>query len=165
MLRLYFAIALLTVPRPDWQLFESTAGRFSVSVPAAPEQTTTYTPAPSGLLPTTIVSVATDLKTEYMVSWTTYDSATFTGVSDSGLMRARDALVANKHGHVQADSAVALEGVSGRATTFTSDDGRVVEVWLFARANRFYQIMATSDGQPAARASSARFLNSFRLLP
>lgn len=149
----------------DMQPFASADGRFTVMMPGAPK--TGATPQAIGRdnsgLSTTMYSFSVSAENDnvaYLVCYNDYPP----GVADDGavavLQRVRDAVVAQNT--VLNDSAVELNGVTGRQFAYRTADGTTFYDRDFSQGRRLYQLIVVTGSGFTAKDADA-FMSSFAI--
>ncbi len=99
-----------------------------------------------------------------MVSWTEYGKEGIEHkATEETFNKLRDALVEFKGGKVLSESVISQEGHPAKAVTFSTSEGRVVNVRFYFVKTRFYQVMTETKAKDSE--AIERFFNSFKLLP
>ena len=147
----------------DMQTFTSAEGRFSVELPATPQQAAKPLALQGGGA-STLHQFWVDIDSDnitYMVIYNDYPSDYATAAPQELLETMRDGVVRDKK--LTSDVPIDLYGTPGRAFTALDKDGWQYAVHQFLDGSRLYQlIVVNSKGHPAA--TTEQFMNSFRIL-
>jgi len=157
-------LVLTSTPQdPTWETYTPPDSSFSVLLPESPTVSRFYSLTPRGFLPTHSVSAEEDRRATFQVVWTDHlHGGLEPAVSPELFTRARDALIEHKGGgEVVTDAADSVAGQVGHHSTIRMGNGRILHLRFIALRHRFYQLMAETDDEPAAREWAARFLESF----
>lgn len=153
-------IAAAAFGEPDWQVYRSDAGRYSVQLPEAPAK------ASQNLRANTANNVVA-LKTEsgsFMVSYV--DSDTFDddrNKIDAILDNACRGAASNAGATTLRAETVIRNGFVGRSVRFRGRDGISYRGLVFLAGTRLYQAYASGAAEWVAGKDVDRFLNSLRM--
>ena len=147
---------------PNWKVVESTAGRFTVSMPE------TYTekkqPVKTAKDTLEVVMLVAEGRNDalFVVSYSDYPAADLkTGGVEKRLDYARDGAVSSARGKLRSEKPIMLDANPGRDIVIEKDGEIVVRTRIYLVKNRLYQVM-TLGNVPAKEC--ATFLESFRLI-
>lgn len=152
--------ALLAACSPtfDWRELRSTQGRFQLLMPARPSQASGNDAAGH---PRTLWTAEAGAAL-FSVGYTDYPDA-----AQAHLNSARDLLVASARGKLLEQAATLPPQPAGTALTVQAiaADGseRRLQVWLFARDHRLYQLAVASRPGTLPEEQTETFRSSFRL--
>ena len=150
-------------PASGVQTFTSSDGHFSISFPVTPTQTSKSVALQGSDSTTLYEFVAGDENVSYMVMYSDYPSQYIGDDAQTFLQGRRDGSLQAVSGTIATDEAINLNGVPGRAFTFTDANGVSYSVHDFLDGQRFYQvIVAVSKGSSADHQDE--FINSFKIL-
>jgi hypothetical protein len=153
---------------PKLQEFKSEAGRFSVMVPEALQETSQALETQAGKIDLHLFSIQQD-RTGYFVSYCDYPQELIQQSSPERMLDgARDGAVGNVEGKLVLESKITLAGHPGREVVI---DGRpkygqkvTIKGRMFMVKNRLYQVTVVApQGQAGGKVTDA-FLQSFKLL-
>jgi len=151
-------------PELDWREVTSARGGYAVLMPAAPEEMTREV-AMGGV---TLVMSMTSVRKEGMAFGAAYADIPSGSVRNADLLgAARDALVRNIAGRIEADRAISVGNAAGREFYAEgSIDGRALRLAarVLVAGHRFYQVAYIGQANRVAQADVELFLGSFRLL-
>lgn len=144
------------------QPYTSADGRYSAQFPATPtESSSQISLGTSGS--TTLYQANVDQgSVSYLVAWCDYPAGYLESDPQTALAGFRDSIVKAEKGTLASDDAIDLNGVPGRAFTFTGQDGTAYSVHDFLSGQRLYQVVV-SAGSGSTAAGADDFLNSFRI--
>jgi hypothetical protein len=144
------------------QPYTSADGRYSVQFPGTPsESSSQISLGTSGS--TTLYQANLDHgSVSYLVAWCDYPAGYLESDPQTALAGFRDNIVKAEKGTLASDDAIDLNGVPGRAFSFTGQDGSTYSVHDFLSGQRLYQVVVTA-GSGSTAAGADEFLNSFRV--
>lgn len=159
---LLWLAAALGAQTPPWKPFESSTDGFRAEFPSDPEVSKSSVPADGDTY---------ELRSYLVVAGST---ALYIGVCDYGrkgaaadpdavLSRTRQGAVAHTNAHILSDDKIALDAARGVAYEAESDTLHF-SVRMYISGGVFYQVMVSSPLNDRF-ADTARFLDSFQLLP
>jgi len=142
--------------------YTSADGRYSVQFPGTPsESSSQISLGTSGS--TTLYQANLDQgSVSYLVAWCDYPAGYLESDPQTALAGFRDNIVKAEKGTLASDDAIDLNGVPGRAFSFTGQDGSTYSVHDFLSGQRLYQVVVTA-GSGSTAAGADEFLNSFRV--
>jgi nitrate reductase NapE component len=157
------AVVETQLPASEAQPFISAAGRFSVMFPGAP----THNSKPLALSDTDTVTLHhfqfTGNGIIYLVTYNDFPTKYVAADPQAVLGSVRDGSVESSKGRLIHDGAMDLNGVPGRAYSYTGSDGNTYLVHELLNGQRLYQIFVIV-GAGTSPAEVEDFLNSFRIL-
>ncbi|MSQ73937.1 MAG: hypothetical protein EXR27_22110 [Betaproteobacteria bacterium] len=147
----------------DWREAPSAQGRYSITLPARPQEQTRSLNSAAGAVPMTMVS-AQAADWVFGVAYADYPAAVD---ANAHIDEQRDALLRNISGRVTNEKIANIGGKSGRLLTAEGHKGDspvVLHARFVADGSRLYQIAAagTKGGVPETELDT--FLDSFKLL-
>ena len=144
------------------QPYTSADGRYSVQFPGTPtESSSQISLGTSGTI--TLYQANIDQgSVSYLVAWGDYPAGYLESDPQTALAGFRDNIVKAEKGTLTSDDAIDLNGVPGRAFSFTGQDGSTYSVHDFLSGQRLYQVVVTA-GSGSTAAGANEFLNSFRV--
>jgi hypothetical protein len=146
----------------DWREVPSAQGRYSIALPARPQEHTRTLNSSAGEVSMTMAS-AQAAGWIFGVGYADYPSGTDAG---KHIDEQRDALLRNISGRITAETPL---GVGGRPGRMVSAEGRrgdsvmVLQVRFVSDGRRLYQIAAVGDKGGIAQTELDTFLDSFKL--
>lgn len=144
----------------DWVRYDSALGRFSVLMPAIPEDKVETTPSEHGPY-TTYLFISRDATNVYLIGWVDYD-AKFNFNQQSEMEANRDNFVKGVKATLTGSRAMTIDGF--RVLEFTADTAdRTFKSRVYMVGRRPYQIVIGYPKGDAAIAPVQRFFNSFKV--
>ena len=144
----------------DWVRYDSALGRFSVLMPALPEDKVETTPSDHGPY-TTYLFISRDARNVYLIGWVDYD-AKFNFNRQSEMEANRDNFVKGVKATLTGSRALTIDGYP--VIEFTADTvDRTFKSRVYMVGRRPYQIVIGYPKEDAAIAPVARFFNSFKV--
>ncbi|MEI6301091.1 MAG: hypothetical protein WCR74_06570 [Betaproteobacteria bacterium] len=146
----------------DWREVPSAQGRYSITLPAKPQEHTRTLNSSAGEVSMTMAS-AQAAGWVFGVGYADYPSGTNT---DKHIDEQRDALLRNISGRITDEKALSVGGRPGRLVTAEGrrGDGVVVlQVRFVSDGPRLYQIAAVGNQGGVAETELDTFLDSFKL--
>ena len=142
--------------------YTSTDGRFTVSFPGTPTESSQQVNLQGGESMTLNLVVLTNNGVTYMALYNDYPSQYVSGDAQTFLEGRRDGAVQGAKGTLATDEAIDLNRVPGRAYTFTDASGNSYTAHDFLNGQRFYQLIAVvPSGGSSAQVDD--FMNSFHI--
>ena len=144
----------------DWVRYDSALGRFSVLMPALPEDKVETTPSDHGPY-TTYLFISRDTRNVYLIGWVDYD-AKFNFNRQSEMEANRDNFVKGVKATLTGSRSLTIDGF--QVLEFTADtDDRTFKSRVYMVGRRPYQIVIGYPKGDGAVAPVARFFNSFKV--
>lgn len=143
-----------------WVRFTSDAGRFTVLMPAAPEEKTETTPSEHGPY-TTHLFVTKDTANVYLIGWVDYDPS-FNFNRQGELDANRDQFVKNVNATLTSTRTLTLDGYQALEFAAETDD-RIFRSRVYIVGRRPYQIIIGVPKENEDPVLVNRFFNSFKI--
>jgi len=144
------------------QPYTSEAGRYSVQFPSTPTESSSEISLGTSGTTTLYQALLDQGSVSYLVAWCDYPAGYLDSDPQTALAGFRDNIVKAEKGTLTSDDAIDLNGVPGRAFTFTGQDGSAYSVHDVLSGQRLYQVVVTA-GSGSTAAGADDFLNSFRV--
>jgi hypothetical protein len=144
------------------QPYTSEAGRYSVQFPGTPTESSSEISLGASGTTSLYQALVNDGKVSYIVAYCDYPSGFLDGDPQTALAGFRDNIVKAEKGTLTSDDVIDLNGVPGRAFSFTSQDGSTDTFHDFLSGQRLYQVVVTA-GSGSTAPGADDFLNSFRV--
>jgi hypothetical protein len=144
------------------QPYTSEAGRYSVQFPGTPTESSSEISLGTSGTTTLYQALLDQGSVSYLVAWCDYPAGYLESDPQTALAGFRDNIVKAEKGTLTSDDAIDLNGVPGRAFTFTGQDGSTYSVHDVLSGQRLYQVVVTA-GSGSTAAGADDFLNSFRV--
>ncbi len=145
-----------------WVRFTHDDGRFSVLMPAAPEEKTETTPSDHGPY-TTHLFVVKDTQNVYLIGWVDYDPS-FNFNRQSEMDANRDNFVNGIKATLTSSRSLTLDGYQALEFTAETSD-RIFRSRVYMVGRRPYQIVIGVPKDNDDPAAVNRFFNSFKVKP
>jgi hypothetical protein len=144
----------------DWVRYDSAVGRYSVLVPALPEDKIETTPSDHGPY-TTYLSIARDERNVYLIGWVDYDPK-FNFNRQSELEANRDNFVKGVKATLTGSRSLTIDGY--QVIEFTADTNeRTFKSRVYMVGRRPYQIVIGYPKEDARVAPVTKFFDSFKV--
>src|SRR5687768_11957153 len=160
------ACSFLHAQQPVWKELRSTEGGFSVFMPGTPNPNKVTVNTASGLEEADTFTLNEGELNEYIVAYSKYTEANSKkGSTDKLFDNVRDGIILVHQGKLLSETAITLDGYSGREIAVERPDGVVTTARFYVVDNRFYQLSVKARSNEPERRAMRRFLDSFKLLP
>jgi hypothetical protein len=161
-------LALLNVSQPDWQTYQSPAGRYSILMPGRPKEQTQAFESAVGTLDLHIATYE-NRSGAYLVMYVDYPAdLVAAGQASAILDGAAQGAVANVDGQLTRQQAVSLGAAPGREIEFDAaaqgaQPATRIKVRYYLVGRRLYQVMVVAPQAQGLPADAPKFLDSFNL--
>lgn len=160
------ALFFAATAQAQWTDFTSSAGRYSVAMPGAPQTNSQAVDTKVGKVTATMsyVEIADRV---YMVTFNDYPAGS---VARGGAAKVLDGVINGivgslPGGQKASDRAIDIDGKPGREVTVTGIQGAASSalIRVLVVGDRLYQLMALGAGNQPSDPDAQRFVQSFRL--
>ena len=149
-----------TADAGDWVRYDSAVGRFSVLMPALPEDKVETTPSDHGPY-TTYLFISRDTRNVYLIGWVDYDPK-FNFNRQSEMEANRDNFVRGVKATLTGSRSLTIDGYP--VIEFTADTAdRTFKSRVYMVGRRPYQIVIGYPKEDATVAPITKFFNSFKV--
>jgi hypothetical protein len=150
---------------PEWGIFTSAEGGFSVQAAGDPDQRTIEEELPEGKAASRYFTFGR-MGVQYAVAYFDLPAGQLRRIgADSVLAHARSALARRVQGRLLEEEDIVLEGHPGKGMEIEADDGSLLRAQSYLVGDRLYTLMAGTRGEGKAAATEIRrFFSSFALL-
>ena len=161
-----FAVAALACGQQPWLRMESKGGRFAVSMPGRPTDSTKHVNASYGPVEVHISAVSLG-DTAFVVMYSDYPSEYLKAQDSKAILDdARDGAVANTQGTLLSELLITRDGNPGRDIKISVAEGKATsQDRLVLVGRRLYQLIVVTTVSRSNSPAIERFRDSFELLP
>lgn len=159
---------LLTLDQPNWQEYQSQAGRYSILMPGKPKEQTQAVDSAAGSLDMRLASYE-DRSGAYLVIYVDYPATLIRSNQASEILDgAVQGAVNNVKGQLTRQQDFPLGTVPGREVEFNApakgaQPATHIKVRYFLTNDRLYQVMVVAQQNQGLPADVQKFLDSFKL--
>lgn len=151
----------------EWKEFSSKDGRYSVSMPGTPKETTQKVPTPAGEIVTNVATLEPSKGVGYAVSYNDMpfddDKLKQPGVVDNVLDGSANGQVTNVKGKLISQKAIKLGEFPGREVHFEVPGQGEIRSRIFLVGKRLYQTMVQGPKASVTSKDADKFLDSFKV--